>query len=567
MTPLSLLKEVRSPLGAAIALQTLAAVAGVLLFVALADLAEQLPHGAAAIWPPLVLGAIAVLAATLLTSAATTLSHLADTRLQLRLRQRLADRIGRLPLGWFATQGAGRVAKVVRDDVHGLHHLVAHTLLDVTAVVVTPLAALGFLIAADPWLALVSVLPLVVGVALFARSLAGSAAQFTEYGTAQREINAGVVEFVNGIAVVKTYGGGQRAHRRFADATAVFHDFFRAWAGRTTTITTSAFLAVSAPAVLVVVLGVGIWLVDSQISSPADLLTAALLAPPMAAPLAAIGTWMQQLRAGVSAAESVTALLAEPELPQPQAPRIPDGSVVRLENVAFSYDGETEVLRGIDLELRPGTVTALVGPSGAGKSTVALLVARFHDVTRGRITLGGVDVRELSTETLFQHIGFVFQDAMLLRMSVADNIRLGRPSATDAQVHAAARAARVHDRIVEDPRGYDAIVGVDVDFSGGERQRIAIARAVLADTPVLVLDEATAFADPESEELIQDALSELARGRTLLVVAHRLRTIVDADQIVVLSEGQIVHKGRHGDLLAEPGRYARMWQAQEGSHT
>jgi ATP-binding cassette subfamily B protein len=347
----------------------------------------------------------------------------------------------------------------------------------------------------------------------------------------------------------------------------VFHDFFRAWAGRTTTITTSAFLVVSAPAVLILVLGAGIWLVDSRVSSPADLLTAALLAPPLAAPLATIGTRMQQLRAGMSAAESVTAFLAEPELPQPRAPRTPDGPVVRLENVAFSYDGKTDALREIDLELLPGTVTALVGPSGAGKSTVALLVGRFHDVTRGRITLGGVDLRELSTETLFQHVGFVFQDAMLLRMSVADNIRLGRPDATDAQVHSAARAARVHDRIAEDPRGYDAIVGVDVDFSGGERQRIAIARLVLADAPVLVLDEATAFADPESEALIQDALSELARGRTLLVIAHRLRTVIDADQIVVLDDGKIVQKGRHVDLLAEPARYARMWQAQEGSHT
>ena len=560
-----LLGEVRGQLGVAIALQAAAAVAGVLPFYAVAVLAGRLlDPGGESVWFPVVLGAVSALTALVLATAATTVSHLADARLQLHLRRALIDRLGRVPLGWFSRKGSGAVGKVVRDDVHGMHHLIAHSLLDLVGTVVAPLTAVVLLFATDLWLALISLVPLVAGVVLFASSMAGSSAQFERYGQAQQEINTGIAEFVNGIAVVKTFGGGQRAHRKFVESVDAFHDFFSKWVGQTIVATTASFLVVSAPAVLVLVLGVGLLLVTSGVSTPQDLITAALLAPPLAGPLATIGVRAPQLRTGMAAAGSVTALLAEPELPRPATPATPAGSVVEMREVGFSYDGQTRVLSEIDLELRPGTVTALVGPSGAGKSTLALLTGRFFDVTEGRITLGGADIRDLDPRTPFQHIGFVFQETDLPRLSVADNIRLGRRDATEEQVQAAARVARIHDRIVRDPRGYDAIVGADVEFSGGERQRIAIARAVLADTPVLVLDEATAFADPESAADIQEALSELATGRTILMIAHRLRTVADADQIVVLDEGRVVQRGRHTDLLAEPGRYQSMWQAQEG---
>ncbi|ONM46312.1 ABC transporter ATP-binding protein [Nocardia donostiensis] len=560
-----LLGEVRRPLGIAMVLQAAAAVAGILPFYAVAVLAGRLLEpGGGSVWFPVALGSVSALAALVLATAATMVSHLADARLQLHLRRMLIDQLGRVPLGWFSAKGSGAVGKVVRDDVHGMHHLVAHSLLDLTSTIAAPLTAAVILFLTDPWLALISLVPLVAGVVLFARSMSGSTAQFERYSAAQQQINTGIVEFVNGIAVVKTFGGGQRAHRKFVEAVDAFHDFFSKWIGQTIVATTASFLVVSAPAVLLLVLGVGSVLVISGVSTAPDLITAALLAPPLAAPLSTIGVRAPRLRAGLAAAGSVRALLAEPELPQAATPATPSGSVVQMRRVGFSYDGQTPVLRDVDLELRPGTVTALVGPSGAGKSTLALLAGRFFDVSEGQITLGGKDIRELDTRTLFQHIGFVFQETELPRMSVAANIRLGRHNATDEQVREAARVARIHDRIVRGPRGYDAIVGADVEFSGGERQRIAIARAVLADTPVLVLDEATAFADPESAADIQEALSELAAGRTLLVIAHRLRTIADADQIVVLDGGRVVQRGRHADLLAEPGRYSRMWQAQEG---
>jgi ATP-binding cassette, subfamily B, bacterial len=237
--------------------------------------------------------------------------------------------------------------------------------------------------------------------------------------------------------------------------------------------------------------------------------------------------------------------------------------VVTFDDVSFTYDGKVAALDGVSFQAERGEIIGIVGPSGSGKSTLATLLPRFHDVTGGAVRIGGVDVRDIAPKRLYRLVGFVLQDVALVHGSVADNIRLGRPDASDDEIVTAARAARIHDRIAELPRGYDWVVGDDAAFSGGEAQRVAIARALLADAPLLVLDEATAFADPESEAAIQDALSELASGRTLLVIAHRLASIAGADAIVVLDDGAVVESGRHADLLAADGRYARMWRAHE----
>ncbi|WP_434739401.1 ABC transporter ATP-binding protein [Micromonospora sp. SH-82] len=562
-----ILAPVRGRLTLAVTLQALSSICGTAVLVAMAVIGERLltrPADAAGpVQGVAVSACLAAVAAVALATAANGVSHRADSLLQLSLRRALVDRLGQVPLDWYARRGSGQVKKVVHDDVQAMHHLVAHTALDVTAVVVTPVAALSYLAVVDWRLALLCLLPLTAGLALFRHAMREARPKMAAYGHAATEINNGVVEFVDGIAVLKTFGRAGAAHQRFLRAADAFSDFFGRWSAATTTVTTAAHVAVAPAIVLLVVLGAGVGGAVAGWVQPAALPAFALLAPAVAGPVAGIGTRLQALRTGVLAATEVAALLDEPVRPRPAGDADPQDSTVRFRGVGFSYDGLTPALREVDLDLLPGTVTALVGPSGAGKSTVARLVAGFHDPTAGEITLGGVDLRRLPPEVLHRTVGFVFQEVTLLRSTVAENIALGRPQATRAEIEAAARAAQIHDRIVADPRGYEAVVGVDLALSGGEAQRISIARALLADTPVLVLDEATAYADPESEGAIQRALSAVAAGRTLLVIAHRLAGVRAADQIVVLDGGRVVEGGRHEDLLAADGRYARMWQAQE----
>ncbi|MEV5758808.1 ABC transporter ATP-binding protein [Streptomyces tendae] len=560
---------VRGRLALAVGLQGVAALAGVVPFIAVSEIADRLTADAPAdgdtLWPLVALACAAGLLALACGTAAGALAHLADNDLQLALRRRLARHIGRLPLGRLTERGTGEVKQAVQDDVSALHTLFAHTVLDIVAVLTAPLLALAYLFTVDRRLALLSVVPLLLGVYLFSRAMAGAAAQMAEFGAAVGRISAAAVEFASGIAVFKSFGRGRKAHERFVDATEGFADFFSRWV-RTTLVSSTAAVLVVAPAVVLLLLTVlGTVFVTEGWLTGAELVPFLLLGPAVAAPMGVVGPRIQQIRAGQAAAVRITELLHAPTLPEPAAPVLPDGHHVRLRGVSFSYDGRTDVLHDVDLDLAPGTVTALVGPSGSGKSTLASLLPRFHDVTAGTVTLGGADLRDIPATELYRQVGFVLQDVRLLRASVRDNIRLGRPEATDEEVERCARAARIHDRITALPDGYATELGTAATLSGGEAQRLSIARALLADAPVLVLDEATAYADPHSEALIQDALSALAAGRTLLVIAHRLSTVRSADRIVVLEDGRVTEQGRHDDLLAAGGRYATLWNAQRSA--
>lgn len=506
---------------------------------------------------------VSVVVAQALTMAGYGISHVADARLAESLRQRQIDQALRLRLDWFARAGSGRIKKVVQDDVGKVHQLVAHLVPDTANGLVRPVASLVLLFAIDWRIGLIALVPLLLAFASLPLMLRDMTARFAHYNEALADLSAAVVEFVRGIAPVKVFEANEKGHRRFRRSSESHHRFYDEW--MEATVHGSALMtAFTSPQFAIVVSGAGTSLLVAFAGlEPVLILPSVLLAANIAGPLYMMMQMTQFLREANGAAASIVEFFS---LPNPLVGKreLPAGEhEIRIDRAGFSYSDGPRALDGVSLDLSPGTVTALVGPSGSGKSTLASLVPRLIDPDDGAVLLGGVDTRELTAEQLYQRVAFVFQRPYLLRMSVRDNIRLARPDASDAEVVAAARAAQIHGRIERLPEGYDTIVGEAARLSGGEQQRLSIARAVLMDAPVLVLDEATAFADPDSEAAIQRALAALTRGRTLLVVAHRLHTITGADQIAVLDGGRLAELGTHPELVAGGGLYARMWRTYQ----
>ncbi|WP_031089440.1 ABC transporter ATP-binding protein [Streptomyces sp. NRRL WC-3549] len=555
---------------AVVILQVVGAVAGLAPLLAVVELGRALlapgPADHGHVWTVVAAGAAGLFVRLLFTAASSGIGHVLDGRVQLTFRRRLAARLGRVPIGWFSGRRTGELAKVVGEDVSAVHPFIAHTPGELVSAFVVPLVSLVYLFTVDWRLTLITLAPVLLAVALVPLMMTPARQrEQQEFDGAMGRISSSVVEFVRGISVVKAFGGSGRAHRAFLTAADDFVDTFHRWVRGLSRIAAGMQLVLSPPFVLLVVLTGGAALITRAEMPPADLLPFLLLGLGLTAPVAALGHGFDETQAAARAVGRIRDVLAVEPLPEPAHPAAPRGHRVELRDVRFGYTDGHEVLRGVDLVLEPGTVTALVGPSGSGKSTLVQLLPRFFDPTHGSVVLGGVDLRELGSRQLHRTVFFVFQDVQLLRASVADNIALAVPHADRDDVVRAARLACVHDRVLELPRGYDSVIGQDAGLSGGEAQRIALARALLADTPVLVLDEATAFADPQTEQAVRRALAARGGERTVLVIAHRLETIAGADTVVVLDDGVVVERGSPAGLLARDGRFAAFFRSHRSA--
>nr|WP_320114424.1 ABC transporter ATP-binding protein [uncultured Desulfuromonas sp.] len=510
----------------------------------------------------------AVLLSGLLLYISLMLSHIAAFTILYELRMALARKLARLPMGFFSQKTSGYLKKVMSEDVERIELFVAHHIPDITSAVVFPLLLLIYLFSVDWRPALVVCAVFVAAIGLQGLMLLTSRMRggYEEYQSALGRMNGSIVEYVRGIQVVKVFGRSVAGFERLKSDILGFRDcsvamtrsFAPAYTGYLTLLS-STFLFLIPTAV---------FFLTRAPSYPAYLPTVFLfliLGGGTFFPLQKLlylGSLFNQNSLGV---ELIDDILDRAEIEEPEHPRCPVDNGITFDQVTFAYD-KAAVLKNISFCAEPGSLTALVGPSGAGKSTIGMLAARFWDVTRGEIRMGGVPIREMGTAELMRHISFVFQDNLLFFDTIEENIRMGNTTAPFADVVAAAKAAHCHTFIEKLDQGYQTLVGEGgIYLSGGEQQRIALARAILKDAPVVILDEATAFADPENESKILASFARLIKGKTVLVIAHRLSTVTNADCILVVDQGTIVEQGRHEELLALNGLYQRMWQTYNRS--
>lgn len=512
-------------------------------------------------WGYIALGAF--FAFGVLTFASLMLSHIAAFNILYEIRMQLAQKMVRLPLGFFSRRASGELKKIMGDDVERIELFIAHHIPDIVTAVLFPLILVSYMFAVDWRLAIVVLAVLAVAFYVMGRMYTGKKIREVSgrYVETLGRMNASIVEYIRGIQVVKTFTESTNAYRKLNDDIKEYRKFANE-VNVQYQPTYVDFLTILSSALLFII-PVAVWLLVRSASYTAFvpvILMFLLFGVTIFFPvlkLLWIGGFLNQNNMGI---QKIDDILYMDEIEEPAVPRQPRDASVEFRDVSFAYDS-TPVLKAVSFIAHPGTVTALVGPSGAGKSTVAMLAARFWDIQEGEILVGGVPVKEISIPVLMDNVAFVFQDNTLFFDTIEENIRMGNQEATFEEVTRAAEAAQCHTFIEALPDGYQTLVGEGGTYlSGGEAQRIALARAILKDAPIILLDEATAFADPENEGKILDAFSHLTKGKTVLVIAHRLGTVTNADRILYMDKGVIAEAGTHEELLALGARYAQMWK-------
>lgn len=506
----------------------------------------------------------------LLLYGALMSSHMAAFRILYGLRVRLSEHIGRLPLGYLNNSSTGAIKKALEQNVEKIELFIAHTIPDLVNAAATVAVMFVLFFSLNGWMAAACLLAIVISILVQFSLMFGRKSKdfFRQYFDTSEQMSASAVQYVRGMPVVKIFGQTVASFRQFSQSIYAFKKY--ALHVCDTYQPGMVWFTVLLNSIVTFILPVGLLLLSRE---PGNVVLAGvylffiILGPGVAAPfhkLTFLASNTREIDEGVS---RLDAIFEEKPVPEPVIPQSPHKHDIRFEHVSFSYENtkettRTEALKDISFTAHAGEITALVGPSGSGKSTIANLIPRFWDVTQGAIKIGGINIREIATEQLMDRVSFVFQDSFLFFDTLYENIRVGKPDATEEEVHAAARAAQCDEFIGRLPQGYQTLIGEGgVYLSGGEEQRVSVARAILKNSPILVLDEATAFADPENEYKMQLALQELIKDKTVIIIAHRLSSIISANQIIVLKEGEIVQKGVHAELSRKEGVYKKMWDA------
>ena len=558
--------ERNSKMRISILLAVLGEMFGIVPFLMVALLADELYRGTTTIQRVLFFSGIAAicqLIKMLLTWRSSLMSHKISFTILKNIREAITDRMAKVPMGVMLETPTGTFKNLIVDNVAKLEDSMAHFMPELPSNIAAPLCSILLIFILDWRMGLASLITIPLGILFFAAMMRGYGPRMENYMRSANDMNSSLVEYVSGIQVIKAFNRSASSYGKYSKSVNYFHDSTMEWWSQCWFWNAAARAVL--PSTLLGTLPVGAWLyMEGTLSLPVFLIS--LVVPlGFVAPLMKVSEAMEQVSMIKGNLEQVTAFLKTPELVRLSEPVSLGERTYQFEDVHFGYK-ETEVLHGISFQTRPGTMTAIVGPSGSGKSTIAKLMAGFWDVTSGSVRFGGQDIRQIPFEQLMGEISYVAQDNFLFDKSIRENIRMGNPAATDEEVEDAAKAANCHDFIMQLEQGYDTLAGDAGDrLSGGERQRITIARAMLKPSSVVILDEATAYADPENEALIQQAISKLVAGKTLIVVAHRLNTIRNADQILVVANGNIAGRGTQEELLRECPIYQKMWQDYAGT--